>query len=489
MPKIKKTIEREKKEDLRLSPGLSSLKKWFHICNLSLTDEQYKQLWKYHTLLREKNAEYDLTRLYQFDTMVQKHYIDCIMVAKLLNWELPSPLLDIGTGAGLPAIPLKIACPETQLLLAEGRHKRIKFLREVIEELHLKNIEVIEGKIYPTFHQQVQGVITRAVESIPQTLDRVKNCLVPGGVAIFMKGPHCDEEKKEAIETFGYDYKCMEDIPYAIPKTTHHRRLIIFKRKNSQMKVYQIESPANKIFKLFLSLLHSKGIKKHGQALVFGQKIINEIVDYFPNLCRGVILSPKGPTTLVNEKIPGFQLENSLYKKIDIFDTGADILLVAVPEIKQWNIAEVNKGCTLMLPFQDPENVGSVIRSAFAVGVKDIILLEEAAYPFLPKSIRAGGSSLFHVSYHKGPSIQDIHGFLEKLEKEGTSLFPLAMGGADIRNYRFPEKFILLPGLEGPGLPNNLISHALAIPMESSCDSLNAATATSIALYEWKRKQ
>ena len=64
-------------------------------------------------MLRDKNVEYDLTRIYQFDNIVQKHYIDCILVAKLLNWRLPSPVLDIGTGAGFPGIPLKIASPET----------------------------------------------------------------------------------------------------------------------------------------------------------------------------------------------------------------------------------------------------------------------------------------------------------------------------------------------------------------------------------------
>jgi 16S rRNA (guanine527-N7)-methyltransferase len=106
-----------------LRPGLSSLKTWFERTSLPLSEQQYKQLWLYHTLLREKNAQYDLTRIYQFDSMVQKHYIDSILVAKLLHWQLPSPILDIGTGAGLPGIPLKIACPETAFILAEGRHR------------------------------------------------------------------------------------------------------------------------------------------------------------------------------------------------------------------------------------------------------------------------------------------------------------------------------------------------------------------------------
>ncbi len=187
-------------------------------------------MWLFHTLLREKNAEYDLTRIYQFDNMVQKHYIDCVLAAKLLRWHLPSPLLDIGSGAGFPGIPLKIVCPETSLILAEGRHRRIKFLHEVVEALELNDIEIYEGKIYASFDRIVNGVITRALETIPETLGRVRNCLARGGEAIFMKGPHCDEEMIQASSRFGEEYALIQDLRYTIPHTTHHRRLIVFRR-------------------------------------------------------------------------------------------------------------------------------------------------------------------------------------------------------------------------------------------------------------------
>jgi len=180
--------------------------------------------------LRKKNAEYDLTRIYQFDNMVQKHYVDCVLAAKLLEWKLPSPLLDIGTGAGLPGILLKIACPETEMILSEGRHKRIAFLHEVVQTLGLKGIEIYEGKIYPTFSRSVSGVITRALESIPKTLDRVMKSLVPGGRAIFMKGPSCNDELEEALRAFGHAYKPLQDISYTIPHSPHRRRLIVFER-------------------------------------------------------------------------------------------------------------------------------------------------------------------------------------------------------------------------------------------------------------------
>jgi len=182
-------------------------------------------------LLREKNAAYDLTRIYQFDSMVQKHYIDSILVAKLLHGQLPSPILDVGTGAGLPGIPLKIACPQTSFILAEGRHRRVKFLREAVEALGLEGVEIYEGKIYASFSRPVNGVITRALETIPKTLSRVRNCLAPGGEAIFMKGPHCGEEVAQASREFEEEYTVVQDLGYTIPHTTYHRRLIIFRKR------------------------------------------------------------------------------------------------------------------------------------------------------------------------------------------------------------------------------------------------------------------
>jgi 16S rRNA (guanine527-N7)-methyltransferase len=76
----------------------------------------------------------------------------------------------------------------------------------------------------------VNGIITRALESIPKTLDRVMKCLVPGGRAIFMKGPGCEEELERALEVFGSNYELGEDLSYVIPHSSHHRRLIVFER-------------------------------------------------------------------------------------------------------------------------------------------------------------------------------------------------------------------------------------------------------------------
>ena len=217
----------------RLPPGLPSLKEWFERANLSLEDRQYEKLWRFHTLLREKNEQYDLTRIYQFDSIVQKHYIDCVLVAQLLDWKLPTPLLDLGTGAGFPGIPLKIACPDVALILSEGRHKRVQFLREVVDSLGLRGVTIYDRKVHASFNLSIRGVITRALESISRTLARVRRSLPPGGKAIFMKGPHCEEEVQKARIQFPGEYRLIQDLAYSIPRSPYRRRLILFDRTSS----------------------------------------------------------------------------------------------------------------------------------------------------------------------------------------------------------------------------------------------------------------
>jgi 16S rRNA (guanine(527)-N(7))-methyltransferase RsmG len=197
---------------------------------LTLTEGQYTKLWQYHTLLRRRNEAYDLTRIYQFDSMVQKHYIDSILPASLLGWRLPSPLLDIGTGPGLPGIPLKIVCPDAHIILCEGRHRRVRFLHEAVAALGLEGIEIHAGKIYAAYDRPVQGVVTRAVEPIQSTLARVRRCLLPGGLAIFLKGPGCDPEIQAGADRLPNDYKLIENRSYVIPHTPHRRRLVVFQR-------------------------------------------------------------------------------------------------------------------------------------------------------------------------------------------------------------------------------------------------------------------
>ena len=173
-------------------PGPERLAHLFERSGLRLSAVQVQQFWTFHQLLRRRNDELDLTRLHSFDTIVLKHYVDCALVATLV--DLPSPLLDLGTGAGFPGIPLKIVRPDVVLVLAEPRGKRAAFLEEAVRALGLRDVEVVAHRIGSDFRYPVHGVITRAVESIPATLARVAPWLAPGAQLLFMKGPGVDAE-------------------------------------------------------------------------------------------------------------------------------------------------------------------------------------------------------------------------------------------------------------------------------------------------------
>ena len=250
------------------------------------------------------------------------------------------------------------------------------------------------------------------------------------------------------------------------------------------MKVKEITSADNLEFKTFLKLTRARGIKKHGLALLSRPKQVREMLTDFPDQCAGIIVSdPKGfPLEFGIEDISIYHLRSDLFRQVDLFDTGQPILLVRVPRFTQWYDEVRATGCTLCIPFQDPANVGAVIRSAAAFGVSRVVMLEEAAHPFLPKSVRVAGSALFRVPLFQGPS-------LDELKVSDGPVVTLSPDGEDIGFYRFPDTFCLVPGLEGPGLPVHLReATALAISMEPGVESINAALATGIALYLWRSR-
>src|SRR5215210_479262 len=144
-------------------PSRAALQAIIERCGLRLDPPQYDRLWAYHGMLRAANAELNLTRIHNFEAMVLKHYVDSLLVLKFV--ELPTPLVDMGSGPGLPGIPLKIARPQVRMILAEPRGARAEFLREVCARLGLEDVEVFAGKVGPRYTRTVAGVITRAVAS------------------------------------------------------------------------------------------------------------------------------------------------------------------------------------------------------------------------------------------------------------------------------------------------------------------------------------
>jgi len=474
-----------------MTPGRSSLESILSGCGISLDSTQVDRLWEYHRMLRSANAELNMTRIHNFENMVLKHYVDSLLVLDFI--ELPSPLVDMGSGPGLPGVPLKIARPDVEMILAEPRGARAEFLAGVCSRLKLEGVEVFAGKVNSRFPRKVRGVISRAVASIPETLTRVATCIEPGGRMIFMKGPDCDAEIADAATSHAGSFRLVTDHHYQIPGTPHERRLVVFDRLEGEGPeegaepaysghVREVASEANPSYKLAIELLTGKGIRKHGRALIAGPRVVAEVLDRHPDRVEGWLTDTKGEPPPGSEARPVWtRLADSLFKALDVSGTRSPLLLVRVPEIGEWrDDAPWPVGCTLFIPFQDPENVGAVIRSAAAFGVPRVVLLREAAHPFHPKAARAAGTALFQLILEHGPSIQD-------LRSSQTPLIALSAEGPELGEETFPLRFGLVVGVEGPGLPEHLREGSTCrIPMEPGVESLNAATAAAVALYSWR---
>jgi TrmH family RNA methyltransferase len=251
-----------------------------------------------------------------------------------------------------------------------------------------------------------------------------------------------------------------------------------------------ITSADNKKFKEFKRLIDSEGIRKNNSVIVSGKKIISEILPekiYALIVYDGYTENIKEFKSLMDDvSVKGklFVLKKSLYNELDIFNTGGPLVQLGVPEMTEWDYSV--RGCIIAIAFQNPENTGAVIRSGMALGAGGFIILKECANPFHPRSIRASAGAVFGAELFKGPSITELGNIIT-----GNSIKYAALdsGGIPIENFIFPEDFILIPGIEGPGLPESLFENRISIPLQNNIESLNAGTAVSIAMYEINRKK
>ena len=122
--------------------------------NFELSDRQAEQFYRYYEMLVETNKVMNLTAITEFPDVLVKHFVDSGALIKVVDLKSCKKLIDIGTGAGFPGIPLKILYPHLQVTLLDSLNKRINFLRQVVNELGLENVELLHGRAEDYAHRK-----------------------------------------------------------------------------------------------------------------------------------------------------------------------------------------------------------------------------------------------------------------------------------------------------------------------------------------------
>lgn len=470
---------------------LENLEAEFRRSGLTLSQEEARKFWLLHQLLEKRNPGGDLTRVKGFYNTLYKHYIDGAMAAEFISPE--GLTMDLGTGAGFPGLPIAIRRPQWPLLLAEPRGRRLAFMEEAVELLGLTQVEFYPHKVGPRFATAISNFITRDFEPAAASLARAAAIIPPGGRVYLMKGPAVDEELREADQLpEREEFDLEEDRAYTLGPGGLKRRLIVWRKKARAsrpappppFRVVEIASRENARYKSWLKALSGRGLKKNGLALISGIKFVREIMEAKPELVQGLVVRRLDDLEGLPcaDKFTIHLIRPELLPELDIFGAGPPILILTQPEPKQWP-GVLADGLTVFLPFQDPANLGTAIRTAAALGAK-IVLLKEAANPWHPKSLRASGPSVLMADIYQGPSLADL------ATLNWPNLVALSPVGPNILTASLPPKAGLVFGIEGPGLAQTWpAERTLAIPMMPGVESLNAAAALAVTLGIWKARQ
>lgn len=203
---------------------------------ISLSEKQLDQFLTYYHMLIEKNKVMNLTAITEFEEVLQKHFLDSLSVVKAYGLSGRESMIDIGTGAGFPGIPLKIAFPEMKIILLDSLNKRLVFLNEVIEELGLENIETIHGRAEDfgkdqKYREQFDLCLSRAVANLSTLSELCLPFVKRGGYFISYKSGQVDEEvqdAKRAIQLLGGKNTRLEK--FALPNSDISRSFVVISK-------------------------------------------------------------------------------------------------------------------------------------------------------------------------------------------------------------------------------------------------------------------
>lgn len=211
--------------------------------HMNLSDEKCEMFIRYYNMLVEWNSKINLTAITDYKEVVIKHFIDSLSIVNIVDINGPNSLVDVGTGAGFPGIPLKIVFPSLEVVLVDSLDKRVKFLNHVIRELGLKNITAIHARAeefgHTKYREKFDFCVTRAVSNLSVISEYCLPLVKIGGYFI----PYKSREVKQEIEDYEIAIEelggVIDDVSiFELPDTDITRSLILIYKDVETDKKY-----------------------------------------------------------------------------------------------------------------------------------------------------------------------------------------------------------------------------------------------------------
>ena len=220
------------------------LKDRLEALDIVLDQEQINQFDEYYEILVEWNKVMNLTGITEYQEVVEKHFLDSLSIVKVMDMDQVERVIDVGTGAGFPGIPLKIAFPKLDIVLLDSLNKRIRFLDHVIEELGLEGIRTIHGRAEDfardgKYRERFDLCVSRAVANLSSLSEYCLPYVKVGGRFVSYKSGDIEEEVNDASKAIALLGGKKERIEkFQLPDTDIQRSFVVIEKTKNTQKRY-----------------------------------------------------------------------------------------------------------------------------------------------------------------------------------------------------------------------------------------------------------